>query len=186
MATPRSGLASIVLAVAIIVAAGRARADEPAVVSVEISVTQLGSSIQVRGRGREFACGEHCVLQLPKHDYRILVRDRDGNDSATALTIMAPTRLTASPGNNRFKMLGIGLFAGGLAATVVALAVFYDASRASARTCTGDCGAPMWQWYAGGISLAAGAGLGATGIIVWKASAHARVAVSPLAVSGRF
>jgi hypothetical protein len=168
------------------IAAAPAHADEPAVVPVEIRATQPGSSIQVRGRGREFACGEHCVLQLPQHDYRVIVRDRDGNDYATALTIMAPTRLTASPGNHGAKMLGIGLFAGGVAATVVALSVFYVAWRADVHTCTADCDAPMWQWYASGVSLAAGAGLGATGIIVWKASAHARVAASPLALTASF
>jgi len=178
------------VAVVVTIAAGPARAEEPVVVPVEISAALPGSSIQVRGRGREFACGERCVLQLPQHDYRIFVQDREGNVSATALTIMAPIRLTASPGDHRRKMLGIGLFAGGVAATVAGAAVLYLAQRAHVTSvsggCTSECYAPTWRWYAGGVSLAAGAGLGTTGIIVWKANGHAVIAVSPLALTGRF
>lgn len=184
------GLAVVALvALLVTIGAGTARAEEPVVVPVEISAAQPGSSIQVRGRGREFACGEHCVLQLPQHDYRVIVRDRDGNESRTSLTIMTPTSLTVAPGDHGDKMLGIGLFVGGLAATVVGLAAIYasllETSTTASGECTGGCGA-TWHLYAGALSLAAGVGLGATGIILWRAAGHARVAVSPLALSATF
>ena len=73
---------SIALAAAIvaIATAGRARAqtDAPAVVPVEISATQQGAYIQLRGPHGEIPCGERCALQLPHGQYRVFVRDREG------------------------------------------------------------------------------------------------------------
>jgi hypothetical protein len=145
MALTGLGKGSIALAVAVgaLACAGRARAQEPRMVPVEISATQPGSHIWVRGRGREFRCGEGCVLQLPEHDYRVIIRDPEGHLSATALNISSPTGLTVSPGNHRNKMLGIGLFAGGLAGVTAGgvllyLSVLVHSDFISGR-CSPDC-----------------------------------------------
>jgi hypothetical protein len=52
------GFFALAVAVAVGAAAGRARAEPPAIVPVEISATQTGADILVRGRGRKFPCGE--------------------------------------------------------------------------------------------------------------------------------
>jgi len=180
---------SIVLAIAVaaIATAGTARAqtDAPAVVPVEISATQQGAYIQLRGPRGEIPCGERCALQLPQGQYRVFVRDREGYASAQKLTLLGPGNIVVSPANHGDKVLGIGLFVSGVVATAVGAVMLYfamlDAFLTDLSNCNSDCsGLPTWTWYAGGASLAAGLTMGTIGIIMWQTNAHAAIGTRPL------
>jgi hypothetical protein len=190
MASPRKVGVATAIAVAAIAAGRQARAQAPGEFPVEISATQAGSSVRVRGAGRDLPCGERCVLYLPPHDYRVIVRDVEGNESAWALNLWRPASLAVSPGNHQGKLLGIALFAGGVTATVAGVAMLYLAVRNHSDFVLGQCGdcsdVSTWRWYAGGISLGAGAVLGTAGLILWKTQGHARIAVGPQALTGSF
>jgi hypothetical protein len=178
---------AVAVAVSAITTGGRARAqsDAPALVPVEISATQQGASIQLRGVHGEIPCGERCALQLPQGQYRVLIRDRDGNQSVQRLTLMLPANLVVSPANHDDKVLGIGLFVGGIVATVAGVIALYvamlDTFFSNVSDCDSSCsGLPTWTWYAGGISLAAGLALGTTGLILWRTNVHAAIGTRPL------
>jgi hypothetical protein len=183
-----SAKVSIVLAIAVaaITTAGTARAqtDAPAVVPVQISATQQGAYIQLRGPRGEIPCGERCALQLPQGQYRVLVRDREGYTSAQKLTLLGPGNIVVSPANHGDKVLGIGLFVGGVVATAAGAVMLYLAILDTFITDLGGCsdcsGLPKWTWYAGGASLAAGATMGTIGIIMWQTNAHAAIGMRPL------
>jgi len=179
------------MAVAVVVAAigtgarAHAQAAGPTVVPVEISATQQGASIQLRGPTGEIPCGERCALQLPQGQYRVFVSDRDGYTSAQRLTLVMPANLIVSPANHGDKVLGIGLFVGGIVATAAGVVMLYLAMLDSAFSGFSDCnsscsGLPSWSWYAGGISLAAGLALGTTGLLMWRTNVHAAIGTRPL------
>ena len=184
-----SAKVSMVLAIAVaaITTAGTARAqtDAPAVVPVQISATQQGAYIQLRGPRGEIPCGERCALQLPQGQYRVVVRDREGYTSAQKLTLLGPGNIVVSPANHGDKVLGIGLFVGGVVATAAGGVMLYfamlDSFLSNLSDCNSDCsGLPTWTWYAGGASLAAGLTLGTIGIIMWQTNAHAAIGTRPL------
>ncbi len=172
---------SVVAAAAVsIVIGGPARAQTPPF-PVEISATQPGSVIRVSGAGREYPCGERCVLSLTQHQYRVFIRDPKGHEWATALNIMQPTRLSVAPGNRESKELGIQLFVDGVVATVVGVVVLSLALLDRDHSIQCECtSVSTWRWYAGGISLAAGLALGTAGLIQWHANDDAVVSVDPL------
>ena len=185
----RSRKVSIAVAVAVAAIAtgapAHAQADGPAVVPVEISATQQGASVQLRGVHGEIPCGERCTLQLPQGQYRVFIRDRDGNQSVQRLTVLAPANLVVSPANHDDKVLGIGLFVGGIVGTAAgAIALYFamlDTFFSGLSDCDSSCsGLPTWTWYAGGISLAAGLALGTTGLILWRTNVHAAIGTRPL------
>ena len=136
---------ALAVAVAAIATSARARAqwNAPAVVPVEISATQRGAYIQLSGPNGEIPCGERCVLQLPQGEYRVVVRDREGYLSAQKLSPLLPRRIIVSPANHGDKVLGIGLFAGGIAATAAGTITLYFAMLnngfAGSRPCGTEC-----------------------------------------------
>ena len=138
-----SAKVSMVLAIAVaaITTAGTARAqtDAPAVVPVEISAAQQGAYIQLRGPRGEIPCGERCALQLPQGQYRVLVRDREGYTSAQKLTLLSPGNIVVSPANHGDKVLGIGLFVGGVVATAAGAVMLYLAMLDTFVTDLGGC-----------------------------------------------
>lgn len=178
----------VLVALAVAAAAGAtgatAHAEAPDVFPVEVSAARPGAFITVRGAGLEIPCAARCVLHLPQHQYRIIIRDADGHESAEALNIFHPIALSVSPGDHGNKMLGIGLFAGGVAAVVAGAAAFYLALRDHSSYELGECGSGCsdvapWRWYAGGVSVAAGLALGAGGLVIWHKNAHAVVDARP-------
>jgi hypothetical protein len=74
----------------------------------------------------------------------------------------------------------------GLAGFVTGAVILYfavlDSAFSGLSECVGSCAdhPPRWMWYAGGASLGAGLALGVTGVIVWRANAHATVRSTPL------
>ena len=113
---------------------------------VEISATQPGSVIRVSGAGREYPCGEHCVLSLTQHQYRVFIRDPNGHEWATALNIMRPTRLSVAPGSREKKDRGIGLFVVGVVAAVVGVVVLSLALLDRDHFVLCECGTvPTWR-----------------------------------------
>ena len=183
-ARSRSVSIPVLVAVAALAPAGPALAHWPPV-PVEITATEPGSSILVRGAGRDLPCGERCVLYLPQHQYRVLIRDSEGHGSATALNILDPTSLAVSPANYYEKVRGVGLFVGGLAAAVVGVVMLFVAQHNDVRYAAGACPncseTPSWQWYAGGAVVATGLAVGAMGMFVWRTNASARVQTRPFA-----
>ena len=182
-ARSRSVSIPVLVAVAALAPAGPALAHWPPV-PVEITATEPGSSILVRGAGRDLPCGERCVLYLPQHQYRVLIRDSEGHGSATALNILDPTSLAVSPANYYEKVRGVGLFVGGVVATAVGIAVLFLAAHDDSNYASGACPrcseTPSWEWYAGGAALATGVALGTTGMFVWRKNTHARIQTRPL------
>ena len=174
---------TVVLTVAVF-ASGSAHAQWPPV-PVEIAATEPGSTILVRGAGRELPCGERCVLYLPEHQYRVVIRDAEGHGSATALNILEPISLAVTPANYYEKVRGVGLFVGGLAAAVVGVVMLFVAQHNDVRYASGACPncseTPSWQWYAGGAVMATGLAVGAMGMFVWRTNASARVQTRPFA-----
>ena len=174
---------TVVLTVAVF-ASGPAQGQWPPV-PVEIAATEPGSTILVRGAGRELPCGERCVLYLPEHQYRFVIRDAEGHGSATALNILEPISLAVTPANYYEKVRGVGLFVGGLAATVVGVVMLFVAQHNDVRYASGACPncseTPSWQWYAGGAVMATGLAVGAMGMFVWRTNASARVQTRPFA-----
>ncbi len=180
---------SIAVAIAIVAIACGRRAhgqanDARPVFPVELTATQPGSYVHVRGDGRDRPCGEHCVLDLPRHDYGVIVRAPDGYEYGRELKIVRPTSLSVSPGNHRRKVLGIGLFASGLASIVAGVAVVFlwvtDHQICAVDSCVLSSPVPTWRWYAGGISVASGIGVGAAGLILWRLNNHATLRVGAL------
>lgn len=187
-ASPRVSIA-LAVAVAAIATSARARAqwNAPAVVPVEISATQRGAYIQLRGPNGEIPCGERCVLQLPQGQYRVVVRDREGYLSAQKLSPLLPRRIVVSPANHGDKVLGIGLFAGGIVAAAAGTITLYFAMLndgfAGSRPCGTEC-VPSWAGYAGGIGLGVGLAATAAGIFLWRTNEHAVISTLPPAAPG--
>ena len=174
---------TVVLTVAVF-ASGSAHAQWPPV-PVEIAATEPGSTILVRGAGRELPCGERCVLYLPEHQYRVVIRDAEGHGSTKVLNIVEPISLAVTPANYYEKVRGVGLFVGGLAAAVVGVVMLFVAQHNDVRYASGACPncseTPSWQWYAGGAVMATGLAVGAMGMFVWRTNASARVQTRPFA-----
>jgi hypothetical protein len=180
-ATRRVSIA-LALAVAVLVTAGRARAQWPEVpVTVEITATEPGSSMLVRGGGRALPCGDRCVLSLQLRQYRLWISDPEGHGSSTVLDIFEPTSLTVSPANYYEKVHGVGLFVGGIVATAVGVGLLFLAQSMDARAGACHCGElPRWEWYAGGAAMAAGLAVGATGFFKWRRNTQPVVETRPL------
>jgi hypothetical protein len=184
---------SIALAVALAVIGAGARAHAqaigpPPVFPVQISTTQPGATIVLKGPGGDIACGERCSLELPQSRYKMVLKDADGTLSTQKLFVEMPTSATVTPPSPGMRSIGITIMVVGLAGIVVGGFLFARVLgqkfvETIARDCAGPCmdeDVPTSTWIVAGASLGAGLALGATGLVIFRKNSHALVDISPL------
>ena len=182
MARSRKVSAALAVAVAAIATGGAARAqamEAPPVVDVDIDAGEGASLIQLQGPGGSFQCGTHCSLGLAQGRYRLIVVDPRGNASAQWLSVSQPSRLTVTPASRGARIAGIAVMAVGIGAAAVGAFVLWATflGHYLADCLDPDCRNdwPRGQLYGGAITLAAGAAVGVTGLVIWRRNVHAVV-----------
>jgi hypothetical protein len=181
MAWSRKTSAALAVAVAAIATGGRARAqapEAPPVIPVEIGAGEGASLIELQGPGGSFQCGTHCSLGLTQGRYRVLVMDAHGNVSTQWLPVEQPSRLTVTPASRGARVGGIVVMVAGIGVAAVGAFVLWATFLGHyLADCFDNCRNdwPKGQLYGGAITLAAGAALGVTGLVVWRRNVHAVV-----------
>ena len=172
---------SIAMAVAVALAAtagrssGQALAPSP-VFPVEISATQPGVQIRLRGPGGDIPCGARCLLDLPQRDYVLLVNDAAGNYSKQNLIVAMPTRAAVTPPHATASRLGVASMLVGLAGMAAGGVLLYvsavqqSGSGCNVFYCSGSV--PRSRWIEGGSLMGVGLALGLSGLIVWRENIH--------------
>jgi len=130
---------------------------------------------------RIIECGERCALQLPTGDYKLVLRDRQGTYWTQRLSVAMPMSAVVSPPDQGTRRLGIGLtMAGALAISagyITFLVIAWKKYGESAADCiVSSCEREQFAtstYVIAGGSLAVGAALGATGLVLWRGSSHA-------------
>jgi hypothetical protein len=195
MAGTRKVSIAWVVSIAAIASAGAAHAQAqaqpiggPPVFRVQITTTQPGVTVRLRGPLGDVDCDERCVLNLPLSTYKMIVKDADGHLSTQRLDVTMPLQATVTPPDHTTRTAGIvsglvGVAAAAVGAVVLLVALWLRAVEridCGGSACTSD-DVPNWLYYAGGISVGAGLAVGLTGLIVWRRNAHADVRVEAFA-----
>ena len=163
----------------------------PPVFPVQISATQPGAMIVLRGPTGDITCGEHCALELPQARYKLVVEDANKVLSTQRLVVEMPTRATVTPPDPGMRTIGITIMVVGVVGVAVG-GVLLGAILGKkfvemlGQDCSGPCtyeDVSTSRWLVAGGSLAAGLALGATGFIVLQKSRHAVVDTRPLDAS---
>jgi len=181
MAGPRKGSIAIVVAIGVIAISGRARAQAfapPPMLPVEIGAAEGAAFIQVQGPGGPIECGTHCSVELPHGRYRLVVRDTENHLSTQYLFVEQSSRFTVAPANRGARIGGIVLMGTGIAAAAVGgLVLWITAIGHTLGDCVEPCNRdwPHAQLYGGAITLAAGAAVAVTGLVIWRSNVHAVV-----------
>ena len=152
--------------------------------SVTLTASEPGMTIVVQDKSykqRIIECGERCALQLPTGDYKLVLRDRQGTYWTQRLSVAMPMSAVVSPPDQGTRRLGIGLtMAGALAISagyITFLVIAWKKYGESAADCiVSSCEREQFAtstYVIAGASLAVGAALGATGLVLWRGSSHA-------------
>jgi len=152
--------------------------------SVTLTASEPGMTIVVQDKSykqRIIECGERCALQLPTGDYKLVLRDRQGTYWTQRLSVAMPMSAVVSPPDQGMRRLGIGLtMAGALAISagyITFLVIAWKKYGESAADCiVSSCEREQFAtstYVIAGGSLAVGAALGATGLVLWRGSSHA-------------
>jgi len=184
---------SIAVAIAIGVSAisGRARAqafEAPPALPIEIAGAEGTAFIQVQGPAGPIQCGTQCSLELPQGRYRLTVRDTDNHLSAQWLSVTQSGRFTVAPANRGVRIGGIVLMGTGIAAAAAgAFVLWITFIGHTLADCEVNCSRdwPHGQLYGGAITLAAGAAVAVTGLVIWRSNVHAVVDQAPLVPAAR-
>ena len=190
----------IVVAVALVAASAvpaRARAQdldrEPAVPTYPVVIRGDEPGVAVRlagGTGEEIPCGERCVLELPVGRYRVFAMAPNGRVSKQYLDVSRPSDVTVTPQdyaarNTGFVLMGFGVGGIGAGAGMTAVWLWWRmvvgfSCGEGGSSCDESDNPPRWLLPTGLVALAGGLALGATGLILWRKNAHARVNVNHL------
>jgi len=152
--------------------------------SVTLTASEPGVTIVIEEKSyqrRIIECGERCALQLPTGDYKLVLRDRQGTYWTQRLSVAMPMSAVVSPPDQGTRRLGIGLtMAGALAISagyITFLVIAWKKYGESAADCiVSSCEREQFAtstYVIAGASLAVGAALGATGLVLWRGSSHA-------------
>jgi len=166
----------------------------PPVFPVQITATQPGATIVLRGPTGDITCGEHCALELPQSRYKLVVADAHGVLSTQRLVVEMPTSATVTPPDPGMRTIGITVMVVGLVGVVVGGVLLGGIlGQKFVETIGQDCAGPCTyedvsttRWLVAGGSLAAGLAVGATGFVVLRRNSHAVVEVGPLSLDARF
>jgi hypothetical protein len=181
MAGPRKGSIAFAVAIGVIAISGRARAQAmapPPALPIEIGGAEGAAFIQLQGPGGPIECGTHCSVELPHGRYRLIVRDTENHLSTQYLSVEQSSRFTVAPANRGARIGGIVLMGTGIAAAAVGgLVLWITFIGHTLADCAGDCSDdwPHGQLYGGAITLAAGAAVAVTGLVIWRSNVHAVV-----------
>lgn len=151
---------------------------------VTLTASEPGVTIVIqdkRDQRRIIECGERCALQLPTGDYKVVVRDPQGTLWTQRLSVDRPISAVVSPPDQGTRRLGIALTMAGALGVSAAYITFLVIAWKKYVESAGDCivGACERKEFAtstyviAGASLAVGAALGATGLVLWRGSSHA-------------
>ena len=187
MAWSRKVSIAVAAAFATVAAAGPASAQALGPVpvhSVTLTASEPGVTIVIQDKSykqRIIECGERCALQLPTGDYKLVLRDRQGTYWTQRLSVAMPMSAVVSPPDQGTRRLGIGLtMAGALAISagyITFLVIAWKKYGESAADCiVSSCEREQFAtstYVIAGGSLAVGAALGATGLVLWRGSSHA-------------
>jgi hypothetical protein len=171
----------------------QALAPEP-VFPVQISATQPGATITLRGPAGDIACGGRCALELPQSRYKLVVKDADGVLSTQKLNVDMPTSATVTAPDPGMRTIGIAIMVVGLAGVAVGGFVLGKIlGQKFVETIGQDCAGPCTnedvsttRWIVGGASLGAGLAIAASGFILMRRNSHAVVEIGPLSTDVRF
>ena len=152
--------------------------------SVTLTASEPGMTIVVQDKSykqRIIECGERCALQLPTGDYKLVVRDPQGKLWTQRLSVVMPISAVVSPPDQDTRRLGIGLTMAGAvgisAGYITFLVIAWKKYGESAADCiVSSCEREQFAtstYVIAGGSLAVGAALGATGLVLWRGSSHA-------------
>ena len=185
MAWSRKVSIAVAAGFATLAAAGAASAQALRPVRVHpvtLTASEPGVTIMIRDkRGIIIECGERCALQLRTGDYKLVVRDPEGKLWTQRLSVFKPISAVVSPPDQGTRRLGIGLtMAGALAISagyITFLVIAWKKYGESAADCiVSSCEREQFAtstYVIAGGSLAVGAALGATGLVLWRGSSHA-------------
>src|SRR6185436_4629939 len=143
--------------------------------SVTLTASEPGVTIVIEEKSyqrRIIECGERCALQLPTGDYKVVVRDPQGTYWTQRLSVAMPMSAVVSPPDQGTRRLGIGLTMAGALAISAGYITFLVIAWKKYGESAADCIVSSTYVIAGG-SLAVGAALGATGLVLWRGSSHA-------------
>ncbi len=148
---------------------------------VTLTASEPGVTITIRDKRGIIECGERCALQLPTGDYKLVVRDPQGNLWTQRLSVVTPISAVVSPPDQGTRRLGIALtMAGALgisAGYITFLVIAWQKYVESLADCVvGSCERKDFAtstYVIAAASLAVGAALGATGLVLWRGSSHA-------------
>ena len=148
---------------------------------VTLTASEPGVTIMIRDKRGIIECGERCALQLPTGNYKLVVRDPQGKLWTQRLSVVTPISAVVSPPDQGTRQLGIALtMAGALgisAGYVTFLVIAWQKYVESAVDCAlSSCERKEFAtstYVIAGASLAVGAALGATGLVLWRGSSHA-------------
>jgi hypothetical protein len=171
---------SIAVAIAATASGGVARAqavEAAPAIPVEIGAGEGARDIQLHGTGGAIACGTHCSLALPQGRYRLLVTDTGGHLSNQWLPVQQSSRLIVTPANRGARIAGIVTMGAGLGAAAVGGFLLWATLIGRTGDCFEACNDdwPRGQLYGGAITLAAGAAVAVTGLLIWRRNVHAVV-----------
>jgi len=175
---------AVAAGVATLAAAGPASAQafgSGPVHPVTLTASEPGVTIMIRDKRGIIECGERCALQLPAGNYKLVVRDLQGKLWTQRLSVVMPISAVVSPPDQVTRRLGIGLtMAGALgisAGYITFLVIAWQKYVESAVDCAlSSCERKEFAtstYVIAGASLAVGAALGATGLVLWRGSSHA-------------
>ena len=184
MAWSRKVSIAVAAGLATLAAAGPASAQALGPVTVHpvtLTASEPGVTIMIRDKRGIMVCGERCTLQLPNGDYKLVVRDPEGKLWTQRLSVVMPISAVVSPPDQDTRRLGIaltmagavGISAGYITFLVIAWQKYVEsAADCIVSSCEREQFATSTYVIAGG-SLAVGAALGATGLVLWRGSSHA-------------
>ena len=148
---------------------------------VTLTASEPGVTIMIRDKRGIIECGERCSVQLRPGDYKLVVRDPEGKLWTQRLSVFKPISAVVSPPDQGKRGLGIALtMAGALgisAGYITFLVIAWQKYVESAVDCAlSSCERKEFAtstYVIAGASLAVGAALGATGLVLWRGSSHA-------------
>lgn len=142
---------------------------------LEISAGEGARHIQLYGPAGAIACGTHCSLALPQGRYRLLVLDTGGHLSNRWLPVQQSSRLIVTPANRGARIAGIVTMGVGIGVAAVGGFLLWATLISRTGDCFDACDWPRGQLYGGAITLAAGAAVAVTGLLIWTRNVHAVV-----------